>query len=127
MKIETISPCGIESATIPRWRKNAVGRRHRRWDGHAAADKVPLFWRWDFIAMYACTCVFDGTLRGFRVGLKYGVLRFEFVTTEILDSHSRFSAEFCLLGCGAYFFRVKTTTFIMKMEAARFIRTMEYM
>jgi hypothetical protein len=65
--------------------------------------------------MYACICVFDGTLRGFRVGLKYGVLRFEFFTVEILDSHSGFSGEFCLLGCGSYFVRVKTATFIMTM------------
>jgi hypothetical protein len=64
--------------------------------------------------MYS-TYVFVGTLRGFRVGLKYGVLRFEFVTLEILDFHSGFSGEFCLLGCGCYFFSVKTATFIMKM------------
>jgi hypothetical protein len=110
-----ISPCGIESATIRRWRRNTVGRRHRRWDGHAAADKVPLCSRRDFITMYACTYVFVGTSRGYRVGLKYGVLRFEFVTIEISDSHSEFSGEFCLLGCGSYLFSVKTATFNMQM------------
>ena len=31
------------------------------------------------------------------------------------------------MGCGSYFFRVKTATFMMKMEAARSIRTMECM
>jgi len=45
IKSETrqIFPCGKENVMMGR-RKNTAGRRHRRWGGLAAADRLPVCW-----------------------------------------------------------------------------------
>jgi len=41
-------PYGNESAMRRMCRKNTAGRWHRRRDGHAAADQIPMCWSLDF-------------------------------------------------------------------------------